>query len=100
MNGNYLWTTQLGNITAPTVGANAILYEVATAISIDNSNNIYISGHTSSNFGEVTGGLFDAFVAKFDTNGSALWITQLGDVTVWCSSFGVRTRLCNDYRYQ
>jgi hypothetical protein len=56
----------------------------------DNFNNLYIASSTKVrpartffNFNSVTqlqsNGQQDAYVAKFDENGKALWVTQLGD---------------------
>ena len=58
--GSRIWNKTFG-------GAN---YDVATGISVDKDNNIYIGGETTS-FGP--GAYGSAFVAKFDNLGNYLW---------------------------
>lgn len=57
----------------------------ATGIAIDNENDIYITGNTSSTniatanaFQKTNGGGTDAFLSKFSGNGSLLWSTFYG----------------------
>ncbi|MDP1725136.1 MAG: SBBP repeat-containing protein [Bacteroidota bacterium] len=65
-------------------GANG--YECGKGIAIDNSGNIVVTGETSSTFGIVTSGAFqasyggstDAFIAKFNAAGARLWATYIG----------------------
>lgn len=65
--GNRIWTRLIGSIS----GA----YTVAT----DTNNNIYVAGKTHSNLdGETNTGSNDAFLIKFNTNGTRLWTRLLG----------------------
>lgn len=59
----------------------------SNSISIDKNNKIYISGYTASTSSIATvgsfqssfsGGVYDAFLAKFDRNGVLLWSTYYG----------------------
>ncbi|MDA1188488.1 MAG: SBBP repeat-containing protein [Chloroflexi bacterium] len=53
--------------------------DMASGIVVDNEGNIYIAGRTEDVFrGQRNLGGFDAFVAKFDSAGTALWTRQFG----------------------
>ncbi|MFH1005419.1 MAG: SBBP repeat-containing protein, partial [Bacteroidota bacterium] len=74
-NGNRLWATYYGG-TNTDHGKN-----VAT----DALGNVYLSGYTestsgiaSNGFQNTYGGMFDAFLVKFDANGNRLWATYYG----------------------
>ncbi|HYG16740.1 MAG TPA: SBBP repeat-containing protein, partial [Bacteroidia bacterium] len=75
--GARLWATYVG-------GSNN---EIGHAITIDNKNNLYIQGTTSSTNGMATTGAFqtaltgtynDAFLTKFTSNGVRCWGTFFG----------------------
>jgi len=75
--GNVLWAISMG-------GTNR---DFANSIAVDASGNIFITGYFDSptlSFGNTTltnaggGGLFDMFLAKYDTNGNALWAKSAG----------------------
>jgi len=67
--GNQLFTKQLG-----TSG-----YEEIFGIRTDNQGNFYVSGLTDSPlFGPMQAEQYDAFVAKYDSNGDQLWAQQVG----------------------
>ena len=72
-NGNKQWTTQLG-----AKGYNNRSYDVGNSVSVDNSENIYVTGYTQWNFGSITLGSNDAFLIKYDTKGNQQWIKQFG----------------------
>lgn len=74
--GNLRWIRQGGNPTS---------YDVAHAVVADAANGqVYISGQFqgSATFGELTlsatGPASDAFLVKYDAQGTALWARQLG----------------------
>lgn len=50
----------------------------AFRININENDDIFLTGYTDNNLGGTNAGDFDAFVAKFDTNGNQLGITQFG----------------------
>ena len=58
--------------------------EAANSIAIDSSDNIYITGDTGSydfpvtNGSSYSGGVVDAYIMKYDTNGNMIWSTLLG----------------------
>ena len=60
--------------------------DYAFSCTYDPNNNVLITGSTGSNniiatnnsFQNVLGGLYDAFAAKFDTNGNRIWGTFYG----------------------
>ncbi len=75
--GTLVWSTYFGGET----------YDWANAIAINSSNEIYLTGSTKSQSLAVTanphqssygGGLGDAFMAKFNNNGSINWASYLG----------------------
>ncbi|AFY82417.1 SBBP repeat-containing protein [Oscillatoria acuminata] len=69
-NGDLLWTRQLG-----TPGVD-IAYGVAT----DHDDNFYITGYTTGSLASPNAGEYDAFIAKYDSNGNQLWSQQLGSL--------------------
>ncbi len=67
--GDLLWNRQIGT---PSV-------DVAHAISIDENNNIYISGRTNGSINGYTNkGSYDIVVVKLDKDGKQIWIQQYG----------------------
>ena len=67
-NGTLLWTEQLGSSSN----------DESFGVSADGLGNVYISGITQGNLGETNAGGWDAFVSKYDANGTPLWTEQLG----------------------
>ncbi len=68
-NGNKQWTKQIGSPD----------HEAATSISVDNSNNIYITGPTRGDLdGNTNAGLYDIFLVKFDKDGNKIWTKEIG----------------------
>ncbi|MHA1556306.1 MAG: SBBP repeat-containing protein [Candidatus Heimdallarchaeota archaeon] len=75
-NGTLLWSTYLGGN----------VYDYGKSVVVDSLGDCYITGYTNStNFptlhsycGTFGGGLYDVFVAKFESTGSLLWSTYLG----------------------
>jgi len=85
--GNRLWGTYFGG------GQD----DRANLVTVDNNNNIYLTGETRSpnniaynNFhmGAFQGGTWDAFLSKFDPNGTIVWSSYIGG-TAEDRSFGV-----------
>ncbi|ELS31399.1 MULTISPECIES: SBBP repeat-containing protein [Pseudanabaena] len=71
-NGNRVWVRQLGTSSN----------EDARNIVVDQQGNSYVVGITNGALGgSNTNGFPDAWLAKYDTNGSKLWTRQLG--TAW-----------------
>ena len=74
--GNVIWQLQTG-------GTN---YDAATGIKLDLNGNIFITGNTNSSDFPVlsgfqmayVGGISDAFLMKYDPNGTLLWSTYYG----------------------
>jgi len=54
-------------------------HDEANGISTDNNGNVYVTGYT---YGSLPGnsnlGDYDAFVAKYDSSGTQVWVKQLG----------------------
>ncbi|NCR87629.1 MAG: hypothetical protein GPI90_24975, partial [Microcystis aeruginosa K13-05] len=68
-NGNQLWLRQFG-----TSGNDEI-----TGISRDIDNNVYVTGYTTGSLpGNISAGGSDAFVAKYNANGTLNWVRQFG----------------------
>lgn len=60
------------------------VYDYATAIAIDNDENVYITGRTSGTLDPShpnQNGIYDAFVSKYTKSGNLLWTRQLGSGT-------------------
>lgn len=67
--GNQLWLEQFG-----TAGDDAAL-----GVAVDDLGNYYLTGYTNGNLsGEGNAGSFDAWVAKYDSDGNQLWLEQFG----------------------
>ncbi|MDB9312363.1 S8 family serine peptidase [Spirulina sp. CS-785/01] len=62
------WTQQLGTPE----------YDNANAVAFDSQNNAYIAGRTSGELNAPNGGLYDSFLAKYDSDGKEEWQVQLG----------------------
>jgi Domain of unknown function (DUF4114)/Beta-propeller repeat len=75
--GNFLWAQKLGGTFS----------DSGVGITSDEAGNIYVTGifRDTTSFGSTTltsAGDEDAFVAKFDNNGKALWAKNLGSTGV------------------
>ena len=66
--GKEVWTTQIGSSG----------YDTSESVAVDASGNVYISGYTSGDLGGPNAGEFDAFLSKFDSDGSEVWTIQIG----------------------
>jgi len=67
--GNQKWVKLLGTYTR----------DIANAIALDASQNIYITGYSYGNLGGITNeGWADTFVMKCDSSGNVRWISGLG----------------------
>jgi Beta-propeller repeat len=65
--GNLLWVRQFGPAED----------DVANDIAVDAFGNVYVVGNSELGFGGVSNSSLDAFVAKFDTDGTMLWAKQI-----------------------
>jgi hypothetical protein len=69
-NGTLIWNTFVGGSAT-----------TAEGVAVDASGNVYLSGFANEGWGSPTrafSGIFDAFAAKFDFNGTLTWNTFLG----------------------
>lgn len=66
--GNQLWTTQFGTSD----------HDFARGAAIDSEGNFYTTGFTLGDLGGPNAGVYDTWVAKYDTNGDQIWIEQFG----------------------
>jgi Ca2+-binding RTX toxin-like protein len=67
--GTLAWVKQFGTAADDT----------SVGISVDSNGNSYVIGKTYGAFaGNVTQGAYDAYIAKYDTNGTQTWIKQFG----------------------
>ncbi|MEB3826582.1 SBBP repeat-containing protein [Phormidium sp. CCY1219] len=80
--GAKLWTEQLGTPAAdgyvyiPNVGGE---YRRNVQLGIDSEGNIYLSGTTEGDLnGNTNAGRQDAFLVKYNPNGTQLWTEQVG----------------------
>ncbi len=71
--GNLKWTKQ-------TAGSAAGSGAYGLGIRVDNNNNSYITGVTTSSLaaGLTQSGVADYFIAKYDASGTLVWTTQVG----------------------
>jgi type IX secretion system substrate protein/beta-propeller repeat-containing protein len=71
--GNFIWVKRIGGLYDEGIGD----------LSIDNSNNIYLSGNFAGTLYSGTDSIYssmsDLFLAKFDGNGNTLWLKDGGD---------------------
>lgn len=76
-NGNFLWVNQIGST----------LLDVGRSITVDPSNNVYLTGYFSgtADFDSGAGttnltatGFNDIFIQKLDQSGSLIWVKQMG----------------------
>jgi len=68
-NSNIQWTQQIGTTST----------EQATAVAIDSSDNIYISGFSAGDLdGNAALGSNDQIALKYDSTGTLIWSTQFG----------------------
>jgi hypothetical protein len=66
--GNQLWIRQSGTSAD----------ELVRAAAPDGSGGVYVSGWTDGSLGGPHAGDYDAWIARYDSAGSQLWIRQLG----------------------
>jgi hypothetical protein len=71
-NGNLTWNTFIGG------SGN----EAPTGLALDVAGNAYVTGYCTATWGSpvsaFSGGIYDAFVAKLDSNGALIWNTFVG----------------------
>lgn len=66
--GNQVWIKQFGT------GGD----DEAFGVDVDLNGNIFLTGYTNNNLQGLNAGDFDAWVAKYDSNGNRNWIQQFG----------------------
>lgn len=70
LDGTQEWIRQFG-----TSGADG---QFIGGIAIDADDNIFVTGYTNGSLGGSNLGSFDAWVARYDTDGNRIWIKQFG----------------------
>ena len=68
LSANVLWTEQLGTSSD----------DESRGVSADGLGNVYMTGYTQGNLGGTNAGDKDAFLSKYDDDGTLLWTQQLG----------------------
>lgn len=66
--GNQQWIQQFGSAGDDT----------SFEINIDANDNIFLTGYTNGSLGGENAGSYDAWVAKYDTEGNQAWLQQYG----------------------
>ncbi|WP_375756763.1 right-handed parallel beta-helix repeat-containing protein [Corallococcus exercitus] len=66
--GGQGWTRQMG--TAST--------DMGNGVAVDALDNVFLAGATGGNLGSVNAGGYDAYVVKYDKNGTRQWSSQFG----------------------
>lgn len=69
--GNEVWTDQFGTSAR----------DEATAVAVDEHDNIYVVGYTMGDLVAPNEGSYDSFVRKYDQAGTAVWTVQFGGET-------------------
>ena len=83
--GNLVWAKRAGGNS----------YDFAKKLAVDESGNVYVAGgcRATSTFGTLSIGTFataDAFLAKYDSNGNALWVQHWGSSSgYYCDAHGM-----------
>jgi hypothetical protein len=78
--GQVLWTRQFGSNAG----------DWAKSVALDASGNVIVAGYTGGSLAGGNAGLTDAFVRKYDPNGSVLWTRQFGSIDIdWASGVAV-----------
>ncbi|MEZ4744416.1 MAG: SBBP repeat-containing protein, partial [Bdellovibrionota bacterium] len=77
--GTLTWLKQLGYTT---IGGGSSNSETSNSIVLDASGNIYMAGETQGSLSEPSGGSWDVYVAKYDSNRNLTWVKQLGATTI------------------
>ena len=67
-NGNQLWLEQFGTPAG----------DETFGLDTDSEDNIYASGWTTGDLGGSNAGIYDIWLAKYDTNGEQQWVEQFG----------------------
>jgi len=81
-NGTKVWTKLLG--TSDT--------DYASALTIGNDGAIYVSGYTSGNLdGQTNSGYSDAFITKYNPDGTKVWTKLLGTSGYYDYAYGLTT---------
>ncbi len=78
--GDVVWTTYLG-------GSGSDYAALCSAIAIDSSQNVFVTGYTDSpdlahRMNDYQGGTLDSFVAKVSSGGTVAWTLYLGGTDV------------------
>jgi hypothetical protein len=72
------WTRQFGTSNN----------DISFGVSADGLGNVYISGETDGNLEGTRAGSFDAFITKYNANGTLQWTQQFG-TSEWDIATGV-----------
>lgn len=79
--GAFQWVKQYGVATKDVQ---------ASAIAVDSSDNIVISGTTNADLdGNTFVGTLDIYVRKYDSSGTKLWTREIGGTTASCTDYHV-----------
>lgn len=70
--GNQIWTRQFG--TSGDDGTGTFF----GGIEVDLNDDIFVTGYTDGNLGGDSAGSYDAWVAKYDSDGNQIWTRQFG----------------------
>src|SRR5439155_574707 len=77
--GGEVWTRQFGTADS----------DKAFGVAVDATGNVYVAGETFGTFaGQTSAGGVDAFVRKYDPNGTEVWTQQFGTAD-FDKAFGV-----------
>ena len=68
--GNQIWVRQIGTAA----------WDEAKSVASDSAGNIYIAGSTKGSLQGTNAGDADAWLAKYDSTGNAIWRKQIGTI--------------------
>ena len=75
--GNKLWMKRLAASEQADLGERGII--VGQSVTTGSNGTLYIAGYTDASLpGNTTAGGQDAFVARYDSSGTQLWVKQFG----------------------
>jgi hypothetical protein len=69
--GRQIWITQFGTSNSDGAGP----------LAMDGVGGVFVAGYTAGSLGGPNAGMYDAFVARYDSEGNQVWIKQFG--TYW-----------------
>lgn len=87
VSGTRTWLRQIG-----TTGD-----DLADTVAVDNMSQVYLAGETTGSLGDVNQGLTDIWFARYDSQGTRVWLTQSGTINQETANAVAVDASCNVY---